>query len=117
MSEQLFKINIDNNQVLEAIEELKELLTTKARDEKLIYTTKELSVLLGYENNTNKIDKLRRSGAIKAIKKGQGYIFTKYSVEEFLRTFDGTDLSNDKAIDLAISKVKKNAPSHQDKSV
>lgn len=110
MSEQLLKINIDNNQVLEAIEELKELLTSKARDEKLIYTTKELSVLLGYENNTNKIDKLRRSGAIKAIKKGQGYIFTKYSVEEFLRTFDGTDLSNDKAIDLAISKIKKNAP-------
>lgn len=98
MSEQLFKINIDNNQVLEAIEELKELLTTKARDEKLIYTTKELSVLLGYKNNTNKVDQLRRVGAIKAIKRGQGYLFTKYSVEEFLRTFDGKDISNLKAI-------------------
>lgn len=105
------------NELIQEIKELKDLLNEKESSDKLVYTTKELSLLLGYKNNTNKVDQLRRVGAIKAIKKGQGYIFTKYSVEEFLRTFDGTDLSNDKAIDLAISKVKKNAPSHQDKSV
>lgn len=77
------------------IKELKDLLKEK---EKLVYTTKKLSLLLGYKNNTNKVDELRRVGAIKAIKRGQGYIFTKYSIEEFLKNYDGKDISNLKAI-------------------
>lgn len=83
------------NQLIQEIKELKDLLKEK---EKLVYTTKELSLLLGYKNNTNKVDELRRVGAIKAIKRGQGYIFTKYSIEEFLKNYDGKDISNLKAI-------------------
>lgn len=85
------------NQLIQEIKELKDLLKEK-ESEKLVYTTKELSLLLGYKNNTNKVDELRRVGAIKAIKRGQGYIFTKYSVEEFLKNYDGKDISNLKAI-------------------
>lgn len=97
------------NELINEIKELKDLLKEKESPDKLVYTTKELSLLLGYKNNTNKVDQLRRVGAIKAIKRGQGYLFTKYSVEEFLRTFDGKDISNLKAIKKEKKDKIKNA--------
>jgi len=43
------------NQLIQEIKELKDLLKEK-ESEKLVYTTKELSLLLGYKNNTNKVE-------------------------------------------------------------
>ena len=93
-------------QILEAIMELK-------KDEDLVYTTEELTDKL--KTYPEKINQLRRCGALEAIKKGSGYIFTKRSVDRFLDLFDGTDISNDAQI-MATMKEKRIALARQSHS-
>ena len=84
-------------QILEAIVDLK-------KDDDLVYTTEELATKL--KTYPEKINQLRRWGAIEAIKKGSGYIFTRRSVDRFLEVFDGTDISNEFDV-LATMKQKR----------
>ena len=79
----------------EILEEIKSL-----KHQSLVYTTKELADEL--HTSSDKIDLLRRAGAIKGIKKGKGFIFTIEEVKDFLERFKGADLSNHESIKRAL---------------
>ena len=106
--ESILKINVDNSEVITLLNEVKELLLESSKNEKLVYTTSELAEVLGFKNQTARIDQLRRCGALLAIKKGTSYIFTRDEVNRFLKVFNGYDLSNEQAIVEAVRAVRQN---------
>lgn len=79
-------------QILEEIRSLKH--------QSLVYTTQELADEL--HTSPDKVDLLRRAGAIKGIKKGKGFIFSMDEVKTFLERFKGADLSNYESIKRAL---------------
>lgn len=69
------------------------------------YTTKQLAKILNL-SGTQKVDQLRKAGAIKGIKKGNGYIFTSNEINAFLNDFNGLDISNEETIKTSVAIVK-----------
>lgn len=70
---------------------------------KLVYTTSELAIEL--RMHEQKINQLRQLHALKGIKKGKEYIYTHEEVMEFLRKYNGKDISNEQKI---MELVRKN---------
>lgn len=56
-----------------------------------LYTIKEVSKLL--KCNVNRVHELRRSGLLKCLKLGS-YKVTETSLNRFLESYDGMDVSN-----------------------
>lgn len=69
---------------------------------KLVYSTAEVAEAL--QMNEHKIGQLRKHGALKAIRKGNGYIFTAKEIERFLDLYNGADLSNEFQIRNAVKE-------------
>lgn len=60
-----------------------------------LYTIKEVSELL--KCNVNRVHELRKSGLLKCLKLGS-YKVTEASLDKFLSTYDGMDISNPKDV-------------------
>ena len=60
------------------------------QENKMLYTVKEVSEIL--MTNVSYVHKLRKAGILTFVKLGQ-YKVRKETLEEFLKTFDGKDLT------------------------
>lgn len=69
------------------------------------YTTKEVAEILNLAR-TDKIDILRAEGALRGIKKGNGWIYPKFEVEQFLHDYLDLDISNRETIATSVQIVR-----------
>lgn len=69
------------------------------------YTTKEVAEILNL-TGTDKVDMLRKEGAISGIKKGNGWIFPDFVIEEFLHDYLDLDISNREMIAASVNIVR-----------
>ena len=72
----------------------------------LTYTAEQLAKELNTSRNLIYI--LHDKGAIKGIKKGNGYIFPQFEVDEMLHAFanDELDMGNAEAIERSVAIIK-----------
>ena len=79
------------DQLIELLEEANKKLD---RRRPLAYTSAMLAEELNL-NDSRKIDQMRNSGLLKGIKTGKGWIYPDASVDEFLSSCKGMDISSD----------------------
>lgn len=106
MTEQSIRFEINNDALIEAINDLKNLIATKAVTQgmnQLVFTTRELADQL--KTHEARVGMWRQCGAIKGIKKGKEYIFSRSEVERFLEDYAGYDLSNEFKVKFAVHEV------------
>jgi hypothetical protein len=104
MTEQSIKLELNTDDFIQAIEELKLVVLTKSQlIEKLTYTTHELAE--AFHTHDNQISMWRQCKALKGIKKGKEYIYSKNEVDQFLEDFTGFDLSNENKTLKAVHEV------------
>ena len=94
-----------NQMPIALLEKVETLIGLVSQPVQLVYTAQQLSVLLNLHEN--KISTLRQFGAIKAIKKGKGYIYPKAEVDRFLEDYLDMDLSNANSIKESVAEVRK----------
>lgn len=93
MTEQSIKLELNTDEFIRAIEELKSVVLTKSQlVEQLTYTTHELAE--AFHTHDNQISMWRQCKALKGIKKGKEYIFSRKEIDKFLEDYAGCDLSN-----------------------
>ncbi|MFV0551484.1 MAG: hypothetical protein ACK5L6_06130 [Anaerorhabdus sp.] len=104
MTEQSIKLELNIDDFIRAIEELKLVVLTKSQlIEKLTYTTHELAE--AFHTHDNQISMWRQCKALKGIKKGKEYIYSRKEIDIFLDDYAGCDLSNENKTLKAVHEV------------
>ena len=78
-------------------------INEKQKDENYAMTTLEVAEYL--HTTRNNVDILRNEGALPGVRTGNGWIFQKKRVDEFLDKYAGAEMSNKRKIETVLRRT------------